>query len=429
MKSLYITSVSTYSGKTALALGLGLRLQAAGHKVGYLKPVSTQPYTAGGRVLDEDADFVRRTLGLETPPWELSPIIITTELLDEIMSGTLERDLLAEVKAACEKAGEDKDILIMEGGASMREGYVIGLNTLGVVEQLIFLLLTIAQGLTFVSFSVAILFAFFKKTEVIARSILDMWIELIIQTIVIALMQSLIVSFLLGAAATQNALVVLGVSLLCTVFILVLLWSGIKAVWNSFNRLFGAIGQATGGVFADTLGWNTAFVLPGVLFLVTGVLLQFFSWHSVFITFAVSALATLLLTVTIGSSKDPDPGRFDVVGSVTSVLAVTGVVKGESIITDATWEDLAASGADKALSACLTTGAFAIGVDLEKAPRELLEAFSRADLVLAKGMANFEALSDSGIRPMAHLLRSKCLPVSKAIGARKDRNVIKVLER
>jgi len=83
---------------------------------------------------------------------------------------------------------------------------------------------------------------------VIARSILDMWIELIVQTVVIALMQGLIVSFLLGAAATQNALVVLGVSLICSIFIAVLLWSGIKAVWNSFNRLFGAIGQATGGV-------------------------------------------------------------------------------------------------------------------------------------------------------------------------------------
>jgi BioD-like phosphotransacetylase family protein len=44
MKSLYVTSVSTFSGKTALALGLGLRMQAAGMKVGYLKPVSTQPY-------------------------------------------------------------------------------------------------------------------------------------------------------------------------------------------------------------------------------------------------------------------------------------------------------------------------------------------------------------------------------------------------
>ena len=109
-------------------------------------------------------------------------------------------------------------------------------------------------------------------------------------------------------------------------------------------------------------------------------------------------------------------------------LKVTGVVKGEPIITDATWEDLAVSGADQALSGCLTTGAFAIGVDMELAPQELKDAFSRADLVLAKGMANFEALSDLGIRPIAHLLRSKCHPVSQAIGARKDRNVIKVFE-
>jgi len=34
MKNLYITSVRTYSGKTALSLGLGLRMQAAGLKVG-----------------------------------------------------------------------------------------------------------------------------------------------------------------------------------------------------------------------------------------------------------------------------------------------------------------------------------------------------------------------------------------------------------
>jgi uncharacterized protein with ATP-grasp and redox domains len=109
-------------------------------------------------------------------------------------------------------------------------------------------------------------------------------------------------------------------------------------------------------------------------------------------------------------------------------LKVTGVVKGEPIITDATWEDLSASGADKVLDACLTTGMFAIGLDLERAPEDLKEAFSRADLVIAKGMANFEALSGSGVRPIVHLMRSKCLPVSKAIGANKDRNVIKVFE-
>ncbi len=135
-KSLYITSIDTFSGKTALSLGLGLRMQAAGLKVGYLKPVSTQPHRAGGRVLDEDADFVRRTLGLETPPWELSPVIITSELLDEVIDGTLDRDLLEEIGEAVTKASETNDIVIMEGGASMREGYAVGVNTLSVVEYL-----------------------------------------------------------------------------------------------------------------------------------------------------------------------------------------------------------------------------------------------------------------------------------------------------
>lgn len=135
-KSLYITSINTFSGKTAIALGLGLRMQAAGLKVGYLKPVSTQPYEAGGRVLDEDADFVRRTLGLETPPWELSPVLITSELLNAVLDGTLERDLIGEIKAACEQATQENDVVIMEGGATMREGYAVGMNTLSVVENL-----------------------------------------------------------------------------------------------------------------------------------------------------------------------------------------------------------------------------------------------------------------------------------------------------
>lgn len=136
MKSVYITSVSTFSGKTALALGIGLRMQAGGKKIAYLKPVSTQPYEAGGRILDEDADFVRRSLGLETPPWELSPVVITSELLQHVMEGTLERDLVEDIKTAMEQAGAESDIVLLEGGASMREGMAVGVNTLSLVEEL-----------------------------------------------------------------------------------------------------------------------------------------------------------------------------------------------------------------------------------------------------------------------------------------------------
>lgn len=127
----------------------------------------------------------------------------------------------------------------------------------GLCEQLVYLLLTIAQGLTFMSFSCAILFAFFKRTEIIARSILELWIELIIQTVIIALIQSLVVTFFLVGTASGNGLVVLGIGLICLVFMLIVLWSGLKAVWSSFNRLFRAFGQASGGVFI-TPGTATA---------------------------------------------------------------------------------------------------------------------------------------------------------------------------
>jgi uncharacterized protein with ATP-grasp and redox domains len=110
-------------------------------------------------------------------------------------------------------------------------------------------------------------------------------------------------------------------------------------------------------------------------------------------------------------------------------LRITGVVKGEPIISDATWEDLSISGADKVLDESLTTGVFAVGLDLERAPEALRQALLRADLVIAKGMANFEALSGTEVKPIAHLLRSKCRPVAEAIGARKDRNVIRVFDR
>jgi hypothetical protein len=117
----------------------------------------------------------------------------------------------------------------------------------GVVEQIVYLLITVAQGITFVSFAIAILFAFFKRTEAIAHSVINQWIELIVQTVVIALVQSLVVALFLAGTASNSGMVVLGIGLICLVFMLITLWSGVKAVWNSFNRLFGAFGQATGG--------------------------------------------------------------------------------------------------------------------------------------------------------------------------------------
>ena len=64
MKSLYITSVENHSGKTATCLALGKHFQADGLKVGYLKPLSLQPWRIGGKIADEDAAFVKQILEL-----------------------------------------------------------------------------------------------------------------------------------------------------------------------------------------------------------------------------------------------------------------------------------------------------------------------------------------------------------------------------
>lgn len=74
-------------------------------------------------------------------------------------------------------------------------------------------------------------------------------------------------------------------------------------------------------------------------FFVSGVLLEFFSWHSIFVTFAASALLTALVCLTIGTSKDSHPRPFDYAGSAVSILAVTGIVFGLLEAPHRGWDD------------------------------------------------------------------------------------------
>lgn len=130
MKSLYVTSVERYSGKTATCLALGKRFQAEGYDVGYFKPLSLQPWRIEGKVADEDAAFVKEMLGLTADPWDLSPVVVTQDLLHQYLERPEESDLIKTVREACEKIGcAERDILLLEGGGSLREGYVVGLPT------------------------------------------------------------------------------------------------------------------------------------------------------------------------------------------------------------------------------------------------------------------------------------------------------------
>lgn len=157
----------------------------------------------------------------------------------------------------------------MAGASQQRALTAWPLLLFALVEQVVHLLITIAMGITFISFGVAILFAFFKRTETIAHSIINQWVELIVQTTIISLIQALVIGFFLAGAATGSAAAIIGIGLICLVFIVITMWSGIKAVWNSFNRLFNAMGQVTGNVLLSP-GSITSAAVTGTAAVATG---------------------------------------------------------------------------------------------------------------------------------------------------------------
>ena len=107
-------------------------------------------------------------------------------------------------------------------------------------------------------------------------------------------------------------------------------------------------------------------------------------------------------------------------------VRVVGVVRGEAILNDVTKEDAQRIGLDRILDRVVSTGLFAIGADLSRAGGDLKEELQKADLILAKGMANYESLSDqdAGI-PKVFILRTKCEPVAKSLGVPSDINVVR----
>jgi len=107
---------------------------------------------------------------------------------------------------------------------------------------------------------------------------------------------------------------------------------------------------------------------------------------------------------------------------------VVGVVRGEPILNDVTMDDAIRIGLDKQLDRLLTTGAFAIGVDMRKIGGDLRGEMEKAGLIIAKGMANFESLGEEDLNvPVAYLLKAKCGPVASELNVRPGANVAKVI--
>ena len=116
---------------------------------------------------------------------------------------------------------------------------------------------------------------------------------------------------------------------------------------------------------------------------------------------------------------------FDVIKKLGGKIKL--VVRGGPILTDVTLEEVKEFEVDKKVDQVLTTGSNAIGVLIEEAPSELLKAMKDATLIISKGMANYETLSEHNFGPTAYMLLTKCECVAEDLGLEQGLVVAKLI--
>lgn len=107
---------------------------------------------------------------------------------------------------------------------------------------------------------------------------------------------------------------------------------------------------------------------------------------------------------------------------------VTVAVKEGPALNDATMKDAEYVAMGEVANNIVTTGADAVGLIPKECSKEFLKLYNSADLVVAKGMAYAETLTEMTLNaPHVLLLRTKCNPVANYFKVEKHKNIAKIM--
>ena len=94
------------------------------------------------------------------------------------------------------------------------------------------------------------------------------------------------------------------------------------------------------------------------------------------------------------------------------------VVKGGPSLNDLTRAELTATGLEKRFDPVMDTGTDGAGIDWETVSKGFLDLIASADLIISKGMANFETIYPRDLAaPVFFLFKAKCEPIQNYIQA------------
>lgn len=134
MRQLYLAATGMNRGKTTFALGLLAALIDRDLAIGFIKPVGQRYAVVEGIPADEDAILVRSVFGLTDPLGVMSPVHIPRGFTRAVITGGVTEDLGSRISAAHARAGEGRDILLVEGTGHAGVGSVIGFSNADVAR-------------------------------------------------------------------------------------------------------------------------------------------------------------------------------------------------------------------------------------------------------------------------------------------------------
>ncbi|MCL4393587.1 MAG: phosphotransacetylase family protein, partial [Chloroflexi bacterium] len=144
MIPLYVVSTESFSGKTSLCYGIAARLKRDGRRVGYFRPLVFFGKPMDGRVVSEDALFMRQALGLAESTDVIAPAVLDALAIENAAAGR-PNDYTERIDRAFAQVARDKDLVVVEGAATLSEGTLLGLGPRQMAERLNARVLAVAK--------------------------------------------------------------------------------------------------------------------------------------------------------------------------------------------------------------------------------------------------------------------------------------------
>ncbi|NJL84985.1 MAG: phosphotransacetylase family protein [Leptolyngbyaceae cyanobacterium SM1_1_3] len=124
-RHLLVGSTESYSGKSAIILGLAFQLQTRGIKIAYGKPLGTCPSEQPDDKLDEDVRFITESLKLPADRVRPTLLMLDEATIQQRLSAYKQFDDSNGLAPYCQSSGED--LLLVEGPGNLKEGILFNL--------------------------------------------------------------------------------------------------------------------------------------------------------------------------------------------------------------------------------------------------------------------------------------------------------------